>query len=1003
MPNSSPPLAGPRYEDLAGRTEALAKHFTRQCTEECQGECPPGECTRQWKPPADGSPDAGRALIQVFARMARHVLERVNRVPDRNFLAFLNLIGVEPAPPRPARVPLTFSLVERGSAEPIVPARTRVGASAQPGDSRDIIFETERELATTRARLVAALIRQPDGDRWADRTLAATGSVPGFYEAFGGAQPVEHALYVATDDLPHLPAGTTLTVTLGFASQEERHDWQALHEESAHPPLAGDAYYSSPPPAPPLLRWSYWNGSAWAEFRPAVQPGTTTWAFIFTAPADMTAVTVGARSARWLRARLTAWPQKPIPTLQSLQVRASVEVSSVTPDMALFNNRPVDLSMEFFPLGETPRLSDTFYLASQEVFSRPGATVTVKVTGSAELANQLVETPEPQKPSLTWEVSTSTGWTQLTLNPAAGTVTYPNDAFPKEPTTTTLPTNVAPVEVHGKRAHWLRIRLSKGNFGTGPQLQITTDSGQPVPTVVGSYRPPILEAVTLSYLYTPETRQPTCLTSSDFTVTERTGRGPFAPFVRPTAPETALYLGFDRPFAHRDTLLYIQVAPLEPGASLPQDAASRPPPKLVWEYSTDKGWAVLGAQDETRGFARSGLLQFIGPEHFAPRPALGRTQYWLRARLVEGSFPLMPRLGHVLTNTVWASHSARMTEEVLGSSDGSANQTFTLSQRPVLAGQRLEVRESEERWVPWSEVSDFHASGPEDRHYRLNRQTGEVRFGDGQYGRVPPRGVRNVRATEYLMGGGAAGNRPEGTVAQLKTTIAYVDAVTNREPSSGGANAESMEQVQERGPRQLRHGGRAVTAEDFEDLARIASPAVARAKAITPRFNPILLARDPSPGSISDAGRVEVVIVPFSPHPPPTPSLGLLQDVETYLRERSAPAGLLRVTGPDWIAVSTQVTLVPTTLEGTDALLARVRRALTDFLHPLTGGFGGTGWAFGELPRNSDIYRLVGSHPGVASVRLAFVSTPPQDHRSERTLVYSGTHTLALSAPQETR
>jgi predicted phage baseplate assembly protein len=554
-----------------------------------------------------------------------------------------------------------------------------------------------------------------------------------------------------------------------------------------------------------------------------------------------------------------------------------------------------------------------------------------------------------------------------------------------------------------------------GNFGKGVEIQNNQ-------AVDDGYRPPILEKLTLGYR-TAGTTTPTCLTYDDFAFTERTGKVGFVPFTRSPDPAPALYLGFDRPFAWRDTLLYVQVAPLSIEEARQEVVSSGAPPRIAWDYSTPEGWDSLGVEDETRSFARSGLLLFIGPERFTSRFELGRQLYWLRARLAEGASTVMPRLGHVLTNTVWGTHSATLTAEILGSSDGGANLAFTLSHRPVLEGQHIEVREPElpsdtdraelerhegpeaiqltgqpdrpqEIWVRWREVPDFHASGPRDRHYRINRQTGEVSFGDGRHGMAPPRGVRNVRASVYQTGGGADGNRPVGAVRQLKTTVAYVDAVTNHEPAMGGADRERAELLQERGPRQLRHGGRAVTVEDFEDLALEASPAVARVKALTPVFDPIHLAEVPA---LPTAMQVVVLIVPFSPELPPTPSPALVQDVDAYLRQRCAPAVSLRVVGPDWVQVGTQVTLVPTSLEGVEALRARVQRALTDFLHPLTGGFTGTGWELGQLPKESDVYRMLEAVPGVDYVRTVTLNLVlPEPERATRALVFSGTHTVSI-------
>src|SRR5262249_44099655 len=76
-----------------------------------------------------------------------------------------------------------------------------------------------------------------------------------------------------------------------------------------------------------------------------------------------------------------------------------------------------------------------------------------------------------------------------------------------------------------------------------------------------------------------------------------------------------------------------------------------------------------------------------------------------------------------------------------------------------------------EIWVRWHQVPDFYASGPRDRHYVVDRLTGELRFGDGLNGLVPPAGPGDVRVAWDETRGGRTGNRPAGVVVQLKTTV----------------------------------------------------------------------------------------------------------------------------------------------------------------------------------------------------------------------------------------
>lgn len=52
------------------------------------------------------------ALLYIFAGMMDTIIQRLNEVPDKNLIAFLDMMSVKLLPPQPARVPLTFILSE---------------------------------------------------------------------------------------------------------------------------------------------------------------------------------------------------------------------------------------------------------------------------------------------------------------------------------------------------------------------------------------------------------------------------------------------------------------------------------------------------------------------------------------------------------------------------------------------------------------------------------------------------------------------------------------------------------------------------------------------------------------------------------------------------------------------------------------------------------------------------------------------------------------------------
>lgn len=53
----------------------------------------------------------------------------------------------------------------------------------------------------------------------------------------------------------------------------------------------------------------------------------------------------------------------------------------------------------------------------------------------------------------------------------------------------------------------------------------------------------------------------------------------------------------------------------------------------------------------------------------------------------------------------------------------------------------------------WTEVDDLGLSGPEDRHFTLDHETGRVRFGDGTHGRRPEPGGQVTASYRRGAGG----------------------------------------------------------------------------------------------------------------------------------------------------------------------------------------------------------------------------------------------------------
>lgn len=408
--------------------------------------------------------------------------------------------------------------------------------------------------------------------------------------------------------------------------------------------------------------------------------------------------------------------------------------------------------------------------------------------------------------------------------------------------------------------------------------------------------------------------------------------------------------------------------------------------RVVWEYSSAGAWKPLLVEDGTESLSRTGGVEFLVPADFSrmQRHLFERKLFWIRAHLEGPASPIVyqpaPRLKGVTLNTVFAQQAMSMANEILGSSDGSAGQRRPAFRKPVLPGQRVEVFERRspiaastgdagETWTPWQEVANFYASSPQDRHYTIDRSSAEIRFGDGTYGMIPPSGTRNIRLGYYQTTSGSAGNIAVGTLKTLVAGQSRIRGVTNYTAADGGAAAETTDALLERAPRALRHRGRAVTAEDYEDLAKLASGDVARAWCV-----PLIdLAAEPCKvittvaDEESGAGKVSVIVVPRTPDAKPLPSHTLMERVATYLSEYSLATTSLSVVGPLYLRIGIEVHLRLLSLQFDDRVKRELGTAFTDYLHPLTGR-GGLGWPFGRRPHDSDIHRLIRKIAGIDHV-----------------------------------
>ncbi|NOY65098.1 MAG: putative baseplate assembly protein, partial [Nitrospirae bacterium] len=343
-----------------------------------------------------------------------------------------------------------------------------------------------------------------------------------------------------------------------------------------------------------------------------------------------------------------------------------------------------------------------------------------------------------------------------------------------------------------------------------------------------------------------------------------------------------------------------------------------------------------------------------------------------------------PVINGIYLNAVIAVQTETIEDEALGSSSGRAGETFQTARTPVIneilwinelnslsEAERSELKKEPDMvkeeyneqgqltgfWVRWNAVESFIDSTPADRHYIIDRVSGEVVFGDGNHSKIPPAGTDNIRLT-YKTGGGKRGNLSAGEIKELQSAIPFIDNVYNPVASAGGCNTEDTEVLIKRGSSHLRHRNRAVSVQDYYDLAFEASRSIARVKVI-PDLDDKLEHR---------RGHITIVIVPYSDEAMPLATSVLKKQLKGYVEERACNLAKIHVVNPAYIKINVQAELTTKRIDMIPTINTETTKKTREFLHPLRGGKDGIGWEFGKVPCLSDLYVLIQGIEGVEYV-----------------------------------
>ncbi|MBD2847885.1 putative baseplate assembly protein [Paenibacillus sp. IB182496] len=993
--------------------------------------------TPEWRfSPED--PDPGTALFFLAADMLQENIKRLNRAPLKNFIAFLNMIEVQLQETRPALGYVTFRLNE-GVYEPVwIPAGTQVTAQDEDG-GEELIYETTQPLLVTPSLLTDLYNVNPK----LDRIIRLTGDYPALQVLepqarlplfdVTGPNLQEHVLYIRHDELLH--ATHPSEVRLVWSNTLQRYKQSDLLRALADTEL---------------LEWAYPSGGEWVAFDRVVSDKGAV-RLVKTRIAALDELEVFGVPGRWIRCRLRA-PDGAAPpllerTLEADKLELATDfyrvdgVAGIAPALMFHNDIELDAA-GYHPFGEHFAPYSTFYMGSEEVLGKRGSELELSFMMVAHL-NPLRTAPDPEinwrmvmrrhelakkdPPrvgilKVQWEYWNGDGWMRIPgSQPYEELFSNPplREAAPQT-VKLVVPHDLQPTYVNAQLGHWLRVRVLTMDQIYAPEM---------------IYASPWLTELRLTYRY-PEDRLYAAQTLTthnnmayrDRTLEARQGGTLFRLFEGLEARSPAVYAGFDAPLRKGPIRLHVSLYPAPPAGT---DA-----PVVEWEYwgrdANGQRWLPLKTVDATAGMTESGTLQFIGPPDMVAGLHFGRERYWLRGvnrddRYADSTAPY-PVARRLELNAV----EVRQQRSVRGETPERVAGAYALSAAPVIDAevwidetghlsehevlQRREALPEETElihdseglvqrvWVRWQRADSFLGSTPSDRHYMLDGASGLIRFGDGVRGRELPHEGPDIIRVHYRVTAGSKGNVAAGQIDGLQHSIAFIAGVSNSEAAVGGCDTEPLDSALLRGPQRLKHRDRAVTAEDFEWLAREAYADLAKVKCL-PNLNGLMR---------RELGTMTMVVLPRGGVGDNLLFPVVKRQVERHLVERMVggadlPAAV-QVIEPAYLEVSVSAVVAVRTMEEALPTELEILEHLERFLDPEHGHMDGRGWEIGESVHATVFHSLLKSIHAVQFVEKLYLSIAKVEHGTAEEidpqrqrlyphgLIVNGKHTIHVNA-----
>lgn len=915
-----PKLDDRSYEEI--RDEAI-KNIIRHCPE--------------WT--NHNASDPGITLIELFSAMSEMLLYRLNRVPEKNYLAFLDMIGINQRLASPAKTRVQFGLsvgyqMEKPQKNTILIPKNTIISTEPMANEEPLIFETSDDLRISNVKIENIYSQTYSQKRRKEVIIDhfedfenKRGFIP-----FEEKQKSENfaMIYLSAKELAIFQNSAIITILFRLPTSMRSFN---ISENFLR-----------------KMDWQYFNGENWQNLNLL----STMNVKVDDKDADVLSVSFQGGNEEfiegvfkdisdnpnfYIRAILREAP-KWLANFSAYEVSIITESvgSGITPESCYHNLSQLDLNSDFYPFGERPkvdnRLSDEIFLIKcDEAFAMANTEVTINF-----LHSQNIEYIMPRgynNLKIEWEYSKDKNeWGKLIVEDLTNAFTKNGQIH------FSVPKDMQKSDLNGDEGYFIRAKIIAGNFGDEEKVEYDLKTGDIKSQSPKTLNPPILSKVSINYRL-PRIDFSECLTFNNYKYKKVVfdKNRPVEFFEESKDKTTAIYFGFDSFLSEEYLDVYFKLDEnVMNGKNLNSEQRL-----IEWEILKRSKWIKLNILDKTDNLTKSGEIKFKIPiveslESFKIY-ANEFDRMWIRGRVLFNSLYKIPKVEAILLNSVEAVQKESFYNEFVGKSMGLPNMRFKLNHSNLISAPILEVEGKE-----YKAVDRFIDSTKDDRVFRFNGISGEIEFGDGEYGVIPsPREA--IFLKEYAITKGKKGNIAKDKLRVLRQSINYVDFVKNIEPAIGGSDGDDLNDLKLHAPSIFKTMDRAVTTEDYEVLAKNYSSFIAKAKCV------------------SNCGEIVVIIITKDILDESAfVNRKLIEDLSEFLHQKSLVTVKPIVQAPKVINLKVNVKL-KFTLENEEFskvdIENRLLKEAKKYFNPFIGGDRGDGYQIGRNVTKADFYKIL--------------------------------------------